>query len=591
MKIQNQKIHNNLILKIILTLSLSLVVLLISSDIIGFYLTKKSHQELEDFYNHTMIPSFKLQVVDQSISILFTELGKVVDENKINNIQSQISKLTESVEKSKSETADKYIVVNDQIKKISTISELKIKNNKELTSLVKSWEKLKNHILMRIKSNKLDSEDLDQYFIAFKNFRGKLQAVNNGLLVKARSRIDSSKIITIKTQLIILVLLCIGLIVGFLLSKVSFKKVKVLLRSIENSHKEQNKLALIVRHSKDAIISINEQMEIESWNLGAIELFNFTESNIIGKKISNFFTKDELLKLVKMIKSNSEQSSEFVMFNKTKKILNVLITITRIKEGKITIFSLIIKDITQNKKLEEKLEKQKAITYAAAKLASVGEVSGGVAHEINNPLMIVVNANNKVLKFLESNNFVDDKIYQLSLKAKSHIKRIASIVKSLQTFSSSTADGIKKQSRLEDIIQDVLQLSYENMLNEDIDFNLSEYNKDIKVNCRSRDITEVILNLLSNSRYAIKSLATKWIKLDISEDENILKIVLTDSGNGIDSNTVQKMMQPFFTTKDVGQGTGVGLSVAKGIIDSHDGEFYYDSSCENTRFIIKLPMS
>ena len=111
------------------------------------------------------------------------------------------------------------------------------------------------------------------------------------------------------------------------------------------------------------------------------------------------------------------------------------------------------------------------------------------------------------------------------------------------------------------------------------------------MNCRSTQIEQVLLNLLSNSYDAIVNTPGPWILIVVKSNGQTAEISVTDSGKGIAPEIVSKIMQPFYTTKEVGKGTGLGLSISLGIIKSHHGEFYYDQNSKNTRFVIQLPKS
>jgi C4-dicarboxylate-specific signal transduction histidine kinase len=114
--------------------------------------------------------------------------------------------------------------------------------------------------------------------------------------------------------------------------------------------------------------------------------------------------------------------------------------------------------------------------------------------------------------------------------------------------------------------------------------------EDGQVNCRPTQLSQVLLNLLSNAFDAVSALSEKWVRLTVTQEEQKLIIKVIDSGNGIPSDIAEKIMQPFFTTKVIGKGTGLGLSISRGIIESHEGALFYDPSEKNTTFVIELPI-
>ena len=102
----------------------------------------------------------------------------------------------------------------------------------------------------------------------------------------------------------------------------------------------------------------------------------------------------------------------------------------------------------------------------------------------------------------------------------------------------------------------------------------------------------MLINLVTNAIDAIEELDERWIKINhiIDAENNKIIFTVTDSGDGIPKEVQQKLFQPFFTTKDVGKGTGLGMAISKGIMDSHNGEFYINNHSDNTEFVLKLPI-
>jgi two-component system sensor histidine kinase DctS len=107
--------------------------------------------------------------------------------------------------------------------------------------------------------------------------------------------------------------------------------------------------------------------------------------------------------------------------------------------------------------------------------------------------------------------------------------------------------------------------------------------------CRAVQISQVLLNLINNACDAISSLNEKWILINAIERNNLIEISVTNSGPKIPAHIREKLMQPFFTTKEVGMGTGLGLSLSKTIAEAHGGRLYLDLGAENTRFVLELP--
>ncbi len=236
-------------------------------------------------------------------------------------------------------------------------------------------------------------------------------------------------------------------------------------------------------------------------------------------------------------------------------------------------------------------KESESLLIHSAKMTALGEMAGGIAHEINNPLAIIQLSSEQIVD-VTSKNQLDQADVQIVLKASKIIvpavQRIASIIKSLRTFArDGTKDKFTAKS-LNQIIKETMMLCSWRIEKQTIELRLV-IPENIQIECREVEISQVILNLLLNSCDAIKELKQKWVELCVVEDGDFIEISITDSGSGIAPEIRKKILQPFFTTKEVGSGTGLGLSIAHGILNSHSGTLRLDDSCANTRFVIRLP--
>lgn len=244
---------------------------------------------------------------------------------------------------------------------------------------------------------------------------------------------------------------------------------------------------------------------------------------------------------------------------------------------------VILRDLTQIKEKEQKL-------IESSKMSSLGEMAGGIAHEINNPLAIISGKANVLKGQVKAGN-MDPAVFELELgKISSTVIRIAKIIKGLRSFSRNAEADSMELVPVSRIIEDTLELCRERFRNHSIELRVNSIDESIQLKCRPAQMCQVLLNLLGNSYDAIEQLSEKWIAIDVSTNQYFTIISVTDCGQGIPKDIVNKMMSPFFTTKEVGKGTGLGLSISKGIIEEHGGSFEYDHASKNTRFVIKLPI-
>ena len=257
-------------------------------------------------------------------------------------------------------------------------------------------------------------------------------------------------------------------------------------------------------------------------------------------------------------------------------------------DGETFIFS-VIEDITEAREKEEALKLAQAKLVSYAKMATLGEMASGIAHEINNPLAIIVGKTGLLIRQMKTGS-VDSIKVESDLETISNTAyRIAKIIKGLAAFSRNSENDPLEPSRVSKIIEDTISLCGERLKNHGVEVRVY-CEDDSTIECRAAQISQVLMNLIGNAFDAIESQSKKWIEIHAAREDNQVKIRVIDSGTGIPPQIVDRMMNPFFTTKEVGRGTGLGLSISKGIAESHRGALVYDPSCLNTCFELKLPI-
>jgi signal transduction histidine kinase len=230
----------------------------------------------------------------------------------------------------------------------------------------------------------------------------------------------------------------------------------------------------------------------------------------------------------------------------------------------------------------EKLSRQRA------KISALGEMAAGMGHEINNPLTIISVSSELLLLQATCNPRNQELEKELLLRIRNSTVRISKIVEALKKFSRSSERDPFLNSNLAEIIQTSIQLCQHRSGKDAIQIKF-ECSKSISISCRESELIQVFVNLLSNAMDAVARLDEKWIEIAVAEVEDEIKISITDSGDGISKKISDKIMQPFFTTKEVGSGSGLGLSISLGLIEGHGGSLRLDRSFHKTRFVIQLP--
>ena len=266
----------------------------------------------------------------------------------------------------------------------------------------------------------------------------------------------------------------------------------------------------------------------------------------------------------------------------------------------------------------ENLKATQSQLIQSEKMASLGELTAGIAHEIQNPLNFVNNFSEVNLELIEEvkseklkvnskrnealeNELLNDIAANLE-KINHHGKRADVIVKGMLQHSRSS-NGVKEQTDINALADEYLRLAYHGLRAKDKSFNAmlkTDFDASIgNVNIIPQDIGRVILNLITNAFYVVDEKKKQTggdyepiVSVSTKKNNGKVEISVKDNGNGIPAKVLDKIFQPFFTTKPTGQGTGLGLSLSYDIVKAHGGEIKVETKQgEGTVFITKLPIS
>lgn len=228
----------------------------------------------------------------------------------------------------------------------------------------------------------------------------------------------------------------------------------------------------------------------------------------------------------------------------------------------------------------------------ASRLSSLGAMAGGIAHEINNPVTIIMGMLKLVIKELASDKPLDrEKMGGTLEKARQYTERISKIVKGIRALSRDGSRDPFIQSKVQDIIDNTFGLCEASIQTNSIQLSYDLEDPNMSLDCRPVQISQVLLNLINNSLDAIGDRKNPWIHVAVKKiNDEIVEFSVTDCGEGIPADIAFQLMQPFFTTKGAGKGTGLGLSISQEIIKAHSGKLTLDREFPNTRFYFQIPI-
>jgi signal transduction histidine kinase len=235
---------------------------------------------------------------------------------------------------------------------------------------------------------------------------------------------------------------------------------------------------------------------------------------------------------------------------------------------------------------------EQAKTIHSSRLAALGEMSAGIAHEINNPMTVILAVSEKIGRIIDDKEALAKNITRLQTNS----KRVIKIINSLRSFSR--ADDTEKNEKvpIQSLILETMDLCSARIISNGIRIDYDIPNEEIMVLCKSIQISQVILNIVNNAHDAIMEIQDAKddykIKIKVEKEENNkVHISISNNGPAIPESLLNRIFEPFYTSKDIGKGTGLGLSLSKGIIEDHSGTLTVNSNSQETNFVITLPIA
>jgi hypothetical protein len=319
------------------------------------------------------------------------------------------------------------------------------------------------------------------------------------------------------------------------------------------------------------------------------EIFSITRDEAVGQKVEDLFAEDFADTLHQVLGPDGWQLRQtrqiYKLHTATRAgrslVLNIALAPLSTDSDEQTGALVVFEDVTQRLLLEEQLQQRE-------KLSSIGLLAAGVAHEVNTPLTGVSSYTQMLLNMLPEN----DPKHALLMKVRRQADRATEIVNNLLNFSRTGSAAEFAGVDIHRVLDDTLQLLEPQLRRSQIEI-VRDYAEDLpQVHGNSVKLQQVFTNLILNARDSIANGNGRITLATRNGDDDGLLVEIADSGVGIAPDDIVKIYDPFFTTKGVGRGTGLGLAVTYGIVQEHSGHISVSSTPGlGTTFRITLPTS
>ena len=361
----------------------------------------------------------------------------------------------------------------------------------------------------------------------------------------------------------------------------------------EELKKSEKKYYAIFDNIPNPVFVLNmDTLEILDCNTSVEGVYGYKKEEIINTSFLDLFRHEQKEHYAKMIK-NSSVINQARHINKEGGTLFVNIRISPSEYPGRKVFLVTTSDITRRLETEQQL-------IQASKMATLGEMATGVAHELNQPLTVIKTASRFFMKKINKKEKIeDDVLFTMSEEIDSYVDRATKIINHMRQFGRKS-DTILEKVQVNEVLEKAFEILGQQLKVRGIE-TVWDLEKDLPLILADPDrLEQVFINLLINARDAIDEKwqacppgqAIKKISLKTSSDNKEITVVISDTGHGIEKAALGRLFEPFYTTKKVGQGTGLGLSISYQIIQDCKGSIQAISDDgEGASFIMKFPIT
>jgi PAS domain S-box-containing protein len=352
----------------------------------------------------------------------------------------------------------------------------------------------------------------------------------------------------------------------------------------------------IISTMADALLLVSPEGEILTANQAALNFLGFKETEMVGRSMEVLFPEEERKKvtfkstmLEELTQKGSIKEVETSFITKYGGKLSVSLStfLMRDKDGAPQGIVCIARDITERKRAEEEKLKMEQQLNLAGRLAAIGELAAGVAHELNNPLAAIQG----FAQLLKSRDNLDETERKDLETIYREAQRVSRITQNLLSFARKHKPEKSLISINEAITKSLDLHSYRMKVNNiELSLELDPYLPQTMADFYQ--MQQVFVNIINNAEQSMTEAFKRGrLRIETKKVGEMIRITFTDNGPGIPEENLKRIFDPFFTTKEVGKGTGLGLSICYGIIREHNGHIYARSKYgEGATFVVEIPI-
>jgi len=358
----------------------------------------------------------------------------------------------------------------------------------------------------------------------------------------------------------------------------------------EGVYARNRELQDIIDIQPSAIIIFDHKRIYRFVNKAFVDFTGASREDFVGQSLGHRLPSEPfVLNVAEFFKSHLDNDEFEIQVSRGGHIKYLWLIMKRMNDGGVHVAGV---DISEIKQAQIESEKNKQQLVETQKLASLGQLAAGIAHEINNPLAIISGLTTRLERDAQKEPIPKDEIIDKASKVQVAVDRIVRIVRSMQSLARSAANGNTPEGeefRVGEVLDSTLGLAWEKMNSVGIKLDVKSNSPEIYCVGSSIWFSQIIMNLLINSRDAIQGSTDPWVRVTVEDKDKFVEVHVVDSGKSLSAELQERIFEPFFTTKHPGKGTGLGLSVSQELAQRLGGDLRYKADSEgHTGFLLSI---